>query len=151
MTASTVGVLHPGEMGSALAEALRAGGHNVLWASADRSDATAGRARDAELEDAGSAGEVARRSEVIFSVCPPHAAAAVARSIAGFEGIFVDANAIAPATAKTIAAEHARVVDGGIIGPPPRTAGTTPSDCSVRTSIRCSTSSWGLPSASASC
>ena len=124
MTASTVGVLHPGEMGSALAEALRAGGHNVLWASADRSDATAGRARDAELEDAGSAGEVARRSEVIFSVCPPHAAAAVARSIAGFEGIFVDANAIAPATAKTIAAEHARVVDGGIIGPPPRSTTT---------------------------
>src|SRR2546423_3635064 len=125
MAASTVGVLHPGEMGSALAEALREGGHAVLWASADRSDGTAGRARDGGLEDAGSAGEVARRSEVIFSVCPPHAATAVARSVAGFDGIYVDANAIAPATAKTIAAEHAHFVDGGIIGPPPRTTGTT--------------------------
>jgi hypothetical protein len=39
--------------------------------------------------------------------------------------LFVDANAISPATARAIAASSERFVDGGIIGPPPRNAGTT--------------------------
>ena len=55
----TVGVLHPGEMGSALASLLRERGLTVLWASEDRSAATAERA--AALEDAGTAGELAGR------------------------------------------------------------------------------------------
>ena len=32
-----VGLLHPGEMGSAIGDALAGGGHEVLWASAGRS------------------------------------------------------------------------------------------------------------------
>ena len=40
---------------------------------------------------------------------------------AGFNGLFVDANAIVPETAKAIAP----TVDGGVIGGPPRVAGTT--------------------------
>jgi hypothetical protein len=69
--------------------------------------------------------EVVARSDVILSVCPPHAALDVARSAARFTGIFVDANAVAPGTAHAIADTVARVVDGGIVGPPPREAGTT--------------------------
>jgi hypothetical protein len=49
----------------------------------------------------------------------------VARSVTDFGGIFVDANAIAPDTARRAAADMAQFVDGGIIGPPPRTDGTT--------------------------
>ena len=41
-------------------------------------------------------------SDVILSICPPHAAREVAGSVAGFEGIYVDANAIAPATARDV-------------------------------------------------
>jgi 3-hydroxyisobutyrate dehydrogenase-like beta-hydroxyacid dehydrogenase len=122
---STVGVLHPGEMGSALAAVARANGHTVLWASAGRSEATAGRARTAGLEDAVSPEHVAGRSEIIFSVCPPHAAAGVAASVEGFRGIYVDANAIAPATTRELGPTLPRYVDGGIIGPPPRAHGTT--------------------------
>ena len=44
-----VGLLHPGEMGSALGEALRDNGHDVIWASEGRSDAT--RARAAPFRD----------------------------------------------------------------------------------------------------
>jgi len=121
----TVGLLHPGEMGAALGGALVESGRRVVWASAGRSAATAARARGAALEDVESLAEVRRLSDVIVSVCPPHAAADVARSVQGFSGIFVDANAIAPATTRAIAAHIERFVDGGIIGPPPRSDGTT--------------------------
>lgn len=126
---ASVGLLHPGEMGAALGAALRARGMAVRWASSGRSEATARRATDAGLEDVRDVDELVRRSDVIVSVCPPHAAVDVARSVSGFRGLFVDANAVSPGTAREIAAVvqagGARFVDGGIVGPPPRTAGTT--------------------------
>jgi 3-hydroxyisobutyrate dehydrogenase-like beta-hydroxyacid dehydrogenase len=125
MAELTVGLLHPGEMGAALGAALRARGTPVLWASEGRSRETARRAAEAGLEDAGSVAELVERSDVILSVCPPHAALDVARSAARFTGIFVDANAVSPATAHAIADTVARVVDGGIVGPPPHAPGTT--------------------------
>src|SRR5262245_45527405 len=120
-----VGILHPGEMGAAIGAALRACGHTVVWASADRSAATTERARSAGLEDVESIENVAQRSDVVLSVCPPHDAADVAQAAAAFEGIYVDANAIAPETSRAIGAGRTRFVDGGIIGPPPRSSGTT--------------------------
>jgi 3-hydroxyisobutyrate dehydrogenase-like beta-hydroxyacid dehydrogenase len=126
MKQTEIGLLHPGEMGSAVGETLCAAGHTALWASAGRSAETAARAERAGLEDAGSAEDVARRSGLILSVCPPHAALDVARSIRGFEGIYVDANAVSPATAREIAAAvDGRFVDAGIVGPPPSRAGST--------------------------
>jgi 3-hydroxyisobutyrate dehydrogenase-like beta-hydroxyacid dehydrogenase len=125
MTATTVGLLHPGEMGAALGGVLRERGHTVVWAAAGRSDATAARANAAGLEDVGAIAELARRSDVVLSVCPPHAAVEVARSVGAFDGLFVDANAIAPMTTCAIGGGFARYVDGGVIGPPPTTAGTT--------------------------
>jgi len=124
---ATVGLLHPGEMGAALGLVLGNGDHDVLWASSGRSEATMQRAESAGLIDVGSVETLAERSDVILSVCPPHAAREVARSTAGAPGLFVDANAIAPATARGIAAERddSNFVDGGIIGSPPRQAGTT--------------------------
>ena len=129
MAARTVGLLHPGEMGATVGAVLRGLGHQVVWASAGRSDDTRRRAEAAGLEDAGSISELVRRSDVILSVCPPHAVLEVAGSAAGFDGIFVDANAVAPATAREVAAVveagGGDCVDGGIVGPPPREAGTT--------------------------
>ena len=124
---ATVGLLHPGEMGTALAVALRERGHDVLWASSGRSEATRRRAESAGLTDVATVKTLAERTDVILSVCPPHAAREIARSIRGAAGLFVDANAIAPATARAIAAEHgtSNFVDGGIVGPPPHNSGTT--------------------------
>ncbi len=122
---TVVGILHPGEMGAAVAAALRGRGETVLWASAGRSPATAERAEQAGLEDAGDLDALCSRAEILLSVCPPHAAVAVARSASGFGGIYVDANAVAPETARTIAGLHSRFVDGGIVGPPPDQPGTT--------------------------
>ena len=127
----TVGLLHPGEMGSAVGECVRAGGARVVWASAGRSDATRGRARAAGLEDLATLGAVIAASDVVLSVCPPGSATDLARLVAaaGFRGLYVDANAIAPGTARRVGeivtAAGAELVDGGIIGPPPREPGTT--------------------------
>jgi 3-hydroxyisobutyrate dehydrogenase-like beta-hydroxyacid dehydrogenase len=114
-------------MGTAVGAALRAGGAEVLWASEGRTAATCARAADDELADVGTIAELAARSEVIVSVCPPHAARDVAGAVAAlrFKGIFVDINAVAPATAREIATLLTPFVDGGIIGGPPRAAGTT--------------------------
>jgi hypothetical protein len=118
-----VGLLHPGEMGSAVGRVLQAGGHEVLWASEGRSEAT--RSRAESFRDAGTVRSLAGEAELILSICPPHAALDVARALSGFDGIYVDANAISPAHALEIAALHPRFVDGGIVGGPPREPGTT--------------------------
>jgi 3-hydroxyisobutyrate dehydrogenase-like beta-hydroxyacid dehydrogenase len=126
---TVIGLLHPGEMGAAVGQCLTKAGHTVLWASEGRGAETAARARGARLEDAGTAAEVADRAELILSICPPHGALDVAWAVQGFSGIFVDANAIAPAAAREIARMiedgGGSYVDGGIIGPPPLKAGTT--------------------------
>src|SRR3954470_19209349 len=112
-------------MGSAVGAALRSAGHEVLWASGGRSEATASRARKAGLEDADTAEELAVRCEAIVSLCPPDFAVETAGMFAGFEGLYVDANAISPGTAVAIADGFGRYVDGGVVGPPPREPGTT--------------------------
>lgn len=121
---TVVGVVHPGEMGAAVAGVLREH-HSVLWASPRRSAATAERAGAAGLEDAGDIGELCNRCEILLSICPPHAAVEVARVASGFTGIYLDANAIAPETVRTIAKVQPRLVDGGIVGPPPTQPSTT--------------------------
>jgi 3-hydroxyisobutyrate dehydrogenase-like beta-hydroxyacid dehydrogenase len=121
-----VGVVHPGAMGSAVGAALRERGHEVLWASEGRSEETAARAAAAGLRDVGSVPGLLARCEVVLSIVPPHAALDVAALAAGFDGAFVEANAVSPQTARK-AGEliGARFVDGGIIGPPPSRPGTT--------------------------
>jgi len=146
----TIGLLHPGEMGAAVGRCLVRAGHTVLWSPDGRSAATTARADAAGLTAAEGLADLIRRADVIMSVCPPHAALDVARQVAGsgaqeaapagqeaapagqeagFGGIFVDANAISPDTARKVAAiveaGGAAYVDGGIIGAPPAAAGHT--------------------------
>src|SRR5437879_10584122 len=126
-SSTIVGLLHPGDMGAAVGATVVAGGARVLWASEGRSAATRARAREVGLDDGGTLEAVVRASRVILSVVPPHGAAELARAVAalGFRGLYVDANAVAPATAREIGrvveAAGARFVDGGIIGPATRT------------------------------
>lgn len=123
----TVGVLHPGEMGCAIAAQLVLAGHRVLWVSAGRGEQTAARARAAGLADAGTLDRLAEQSEVILSICPPSAAVEIAAVLPAFSGVYVEANAIAPATSRTIAeivtGRGAGFADGGIIGRPPKQPG----------------------------
>jgi 3-hydroxyisobutyrate dehydrogenase-like beta-hydroxyacid dehydrogenase len=121
-----IGLLHPGEMGAAVGGCLAGRGHRVRWLPAGRGPATAARAAAAGLAPAGTLDRLVADADVIVSVCPPHAALEVARIVASagrFRGCYLDANAIAPGTARQVRAvaeaAGASYVDGGIIGPPP--------------------------------
>ena len=131
MASSTIGLLHPGDMGSMVGASARANGLRVLWASEGRSPQTLERAAAAGLEDMKGLAAVVAASQVVLSVCPPHAAVDLARVVAAqaFSGIYVDGNAVSPQTGREIGRivekGGATFVDGGIIGPPPRKRGTT--------------------------
>lgn len=124
MAAKRVTLLHPGEMGAAVGACLRGRGVRVLWVSDGRSAATHLRASASDLEEMPRL-EEALESDIVLAICPPHGAVDLAASVAraGFRGIYVDANAIAPATTREIGrlieAAGATFVDGGIVGPPP--------------------------------
>ncbi len=109
---SIVGLLFPGQMGAAVGNAARA---DVVWASEGRSEAT--RRRAAAFEDVGSVEELVRTSGLILSICPPAIAEEVAEQVfgLGFEGVFVEANAISPARMRRIGRLGSRVVDGSIL------------------------------------
>ena len=123
-----IALFHPGAMGSTVGRALVSSGHQVRWLVTGRSEATTARAEAAGLTPASDMDALLEDCAGVISVCPPDTAFAVAESVhqTGFDGLYVDANAIAPATARSI---HAllgeRFVDGGIIGPPARQPGTT--------------------------
>jgi len=101
-------------MGAAVGKAVRG---EVLWASAGRSEATAERASG--FTDVGSVEQLVGASEVILSICPPAIAEEVAEEVfgLGFDGIYVEANAISPARMGRIAELGPRIVDGSIIAP----------------------------------
>jgi 3-hydroxyisobutyrate dehydrogenase-like beta-hydroxyacid dehydrogenase len=111
-----VGLLFPGEMGAEVGAAAHA---EVLWASEGRSETTARRA--AAFRDLATLAALVAESEVMLSICPPAIAERVASSVAeaGFTGLYIEGNAIAPARAERIAAalaeRGARVVDGSLI------------------------------------
>ena len=106
-----VGLLFPGEMGAAVGAAVKG---EVVWASEGRSHATAARATG--FADVGTIAELVARSDVVLSICPPGLAEDVAQVVAGhgFDGLYVDANAVSPARAERIAALFDRAVDGSI-------------------------------------
>ena len=127
----TVALLHPGKMGVTIGTAAATGGARVVWASDGRGNATRRRAEQAKLIDVGKVADAVRQSDVLLSVCPPHAAVDLASAVAAekFTGIYVDANAVSRETAQEIgrivSASGASFVDGGIIGSPVEKAGTT--------------------------
>jgi len=106
-----VGLLFPGEMGALVGSAVAG---DVLWASEGRSEAT--RARAEGLRDVGTVRELVAESEIVISLCPPAIAEDVAGEVAaeGFDGIYLDANAIAPERVRRIAG-YLRCVDGAVI------------------------------------
>ena len=127
----SIGLLHPGEMGATVGAAARENDERVVWASDGRGPQTRGRADASGLADVGTLSSLVEHSRIILGVCPPHAATELARAVAGlrYSGIYVDANAVSPATVRDIRriveAGGASFVDGGIIGPPALAPGTT--------------------------
>jgi len=116
-------------MGSALGQCALVAGQRVGWCTSGRSEST--RLRAADFDAYPELMDLLDSSDIVISVCPPAAAMTTARAVArnGYTGYYIDANAVAPASADDI--RHvvedggARFIDGGIIGPPPTSPGTT--------------------------
>ena len=132
---TTIAVLAPGAMGSAVAQRLTEHGARVLTSLAGRSAATAQRATSAGMIAADDA-EIAG-ADIILSIVPPGEALALAERLAAAitrqqtSPIFVDCNAISVETVRKVEeiveSSGARFVDAGIIGFPPRPGHPGPS------------------------
>src|SRR5271155_3043522 len=69
----SIGLLHPGEMGAGIGAVLVRSGYRVTWASSGRREQSVERARVAGLVDVESVAAIRERSDLVVSVCPPHA------------------------------------------------------------------------------
>jgi 3-hydroxyisobutyrate dehydrogenase-like beta-hydroxyacid dehydrogenase len=126
----TIGIVSPGDMGQAIAVALKNSGYAIHTALEGRSARTRALAADAGLIDCGSIDALVESCEVILSILNPAAAVDNARAIAtamqarGRHCLFVDCNAVAPQSMMTISDLITRAggscLDAGIIGSPPR-------------------------------
>ncbi|MER6342349.1 DUF1932 domain-containing protein [Streptomyces tendae] len=123
MDQPTVGILHPGSMGAAVAACAATNAAAVLWCENGRSTASVERAVRFGLTPVATLAELLDRSDIVISLCPPAAAEDLAHAVAGhrFAGVYAEANAINPERTQRIATllPDATVVDGGVIGSPP--------------------------------
>ena len=125
---SQIGLIGCGEMGAAIGGAFTAGGLTVRTVVGGRSEETLRRAADANLAQVSNLTDLVATSDIIFSVLPPAEAKPVAEQIASAVSdhalTIVEANAVSPATVRSIAAlfgkTQIRFVDGGLVGGPPR-------------------------------
>lgn len=126
----TVAVIGTGEMGAAVAARMHSRGARVLTTLKGRSAASVQRIPAAAIEIVEDDDQIAHDASILVSIVPPGQALAVADRFrdpiarTAVKPIFVDCNAIAPATMRRIAdmlaSSGCRVVDGGIIGGPPK-------------------------------
>jgi 3-hydroxyisobutyrate dehydrogenase-like beta-hydroxyacid dehydrogenase len=117
-------------MGSAVARCLVGEGARVVTALEGRSIRSKTLAGDAGMLDKGSLSELVEAADVILSIMPPAAARQFAERLcpliqaSGRDVLFVDCNAVSPATLAAIASSAGshgvRFHDVGIVGAAPR-------------------------------
>ncbi len=130
MSFSTIAVMSPGNMGSAVGDFLGRSGYDVITCLAGRSDYTRNLARRTNMRDAGSLEALVTEADLVLSILDPAKAVTVAGEIAaamqntGQRPAYADCNATSPATAAelqgVIAGAGAKFIDVGIIGAAPR-------------------------------
>ncbi len=126
---ATVAIIGAGEMGAAVGQRLRETGARVLTTLKGRAAASVQRVTRAGLEVIDDEDTLVREADFILSIVPPGQAEAVASRFAPAltrspsKPLFVECNAISPATVRRIAhsltATGCRFIDAGIIGGPP--------------------------------
>jgi L-threonate 2-dehydrogenase len=125
-----VAVIAPGMMGAAVGKRLADNGLKVLTSLNGRSQETVARANAAGM--AAAADEEIAAADFILSILPPGDALSLAQRFvpalkaSNSKPVYVDCNAINPATVERVAAALAATgspfVDAGIIGSPPKPA-----------------------------
>ena len=129
MKISTVGVMSPGDMGSAIGKMIADSGIRVVTALDGRSELTRLRAKEAGIVDVGNLDRLVAESDLVLSVLVPAEALGLAQRVTGSvrrnknRPAYADLNAIAPETVRQIGllmtAAGVTFIDGGIIGGPP--------------------------------
>ena len=122
-----IAVIGAGEMGAAVGRRMRECGARVSTSLTGRSRASIERVERAGLEVVDDDAILVREADFVLSIVPPGVAVAVADRLrehllnAESDPIFVECNAIAPATTRRVEEilRGARFVDAGIIGGPP--------------------------------
>jgi 3-hydroxyisobutyrate dehydrogenase-like beta-hydroxyacid dehydrogenase len=127
---TTVVVIAMGEMGAGIAKRLTSRGAQVRTSLKDRGEGSARRAREAGVEIFDDERALVDGADFILSVVPPAAARALAERLAPAlqavvrKPIYVDCNAVSPATVQAVAATLAPTgcafADCGILGFPPK-------------------------------
>ena len=126
MALNTVALLSPGDMGEGVATSIKGQGIDVITVLTGRSDETRMRAERAGIRDVADLAALVSEADLVMSIMPPERAEALAAEVAAAMKAtkktppFADMNAIAPTTARRIAAVMAEAgaafIDGGIIG-----------------------------------
>lgn len=129
MTVKAVGILSPGDMGHAVGRVLVERGMKVLTCLEGRSKRTCDLAMEAKIEAVPTYRQLVRHTDIILSILVPaeakNAAMIVSQALeeTGEQIIYVDCNAIAPATVRDIgeiiSKTGSQFIDAGIIGGPP--------------------------------
>src|SRR4051795_12327617 len=125
----TIAIIAAGSMGSAIAERLTRHGARVLTSLEGRGPQSRARAEAAGMQHVDDQ-RLVDEASMILSIVPPADAGALAGRFAARLGraahapLYVDCNAVSVSTVLAIGRQleqaGARLVDGAIIGPPPK-------------------------------
>jgi 3-hydroxyisobutyrate dehydrogenase-like beta-hydroxyacid dehydrogenase len=135
MTLRTVGIMSPGDMGSAVGQVLATRGLTVIAALGERSARTRALAAAAGIADVGTLENLVGKSDLVMSILDPDAAVVAAQRVAeamksaGAKPMYSDCNSIALQSARKIGeimkAVGAPCAEASIIGAPPRVPNRT--------------------------
>jgi 3-hydroxyisobutyrate dehydrogenase-like beta-hydroxyacid dehydrogenase len=131
----TVGIMSPGDMGSAVGQVLAKHGLTVIAALGERSARTRALAAAAGIADVGTLENLVRKVDLVMSVLDPDQAIAAAQRVAdamksaGARPLYADCNSIALQSSRKIGeimkAVGAPFAEASIIGAPPRVPNRT--------------------------
>ena len=129
MALGTIAILSPGSMGSAVGQALRESGYDVVTNLDGRSERTRELAEEVGFRAVSGIDSIVEEADLVMSILVPSEAISVAREAAaamkrtGASPAYADCNAVSPDTARElggiIEAAGGRFIDAGIIGGPP--------------------------------
>ncbi|HSB68166.1 MAG TPA: DUF1932 domain-containing protein [Candidatus Methylomirabilis sp.] len=131
----TVGIMSPGDMGSAVGQVLAKQGLRVIAALGERSARTRALAAEAGIADVGTLENLVREADLVMSILDPDAAIGAAQRVAeamksaGATPLYADCNSIAVQSARKVGeimkAVGAPFAEASIIGAPPRVPNKT--------------------------
>ena len=135
ITLRTVGIMSPGDMGSAVGQVLAKHGLRVIAALGERSARTRALAAEVGIADVGTLENLVREADLVLSILVPEAAVEAAQRVTeamkstGAKPMYADCNSIAVQSSRKIGEIMQEIgapyAEASIIGAPPRVPNKT--------------------------